>query len=155
MWNPSLYLTTIIHIIYNSHPSRSTAKFWNENVFLKFIDLLVPNEDYGKPISFFRHILCTNSSIECPFNSFSVVSFQRRSFRKDKPVSTLRFISHNMNLSIKGKVFDFGMKRIFVKYFCYINSPPLFSFNTLGVEHSNLQNKRFHHQINQTIYSII
>lgn len=155
MWNPSLYLTYIIRIIYNSHPSRRTAKFWNENVFFKFIDLIVPDEDYGKPISFFRHIFCTISSIECPLNSFSVVSFQRRSFRKDKPASTLIIIIHNMNLSIKEEIIDFGMKRIFVEYFCYINSPPLFSCDTLGVEHSNLQNKRFHHQINQTIYSII
>lgn len=96
-------MTYIIRIIYNSHPSRKTAKFRNENVFFKFIDRIVPNEDYGKPISFLDIFFCTNSSIECPFISFSVVSFQRRSFRKDKPASTLKIISHNMNLSIKGK----------------------------------------------------
>lgn len=71
MWNPSLYLTNIIRIIYNSHPSRRTAKFWNENVFFKFIDLFVPNEDYGKPILFFRHIFCINSSIEFHWIYFS------------------------------------------------------------------------------------
>lgn len=79
---------------------------------------------------------------------------QRRSFKRDKPASKLRIIRQNMNLSVKREKIHFGIKRIFVKYYCYVNSPPFFSCDTLGVEHSNLQNKRFHHQINQTIYSI-
>lgn len=47
--------------------------------------------------------------------TFSNWKLQRRSFRKDKPASTLRIIGQNMNLSVKVEIIHFGIKRIFVK----------------------------------------
>lgn len=151
MWNPSLYLTNIIRIIYNSHPSRRTAKFWNENVFFKFIDLLFLMRIMESLFHFLDIFFAQILQLNVHWIYFSC-KLSKKILQERQTCKYIKNYLSQYESKYKGEIIDIGMKRIFVKYLCYINSPPLFSCDTLGVEHSNLQNKRFHHQINQTIY---